>query len=175
MIMKKVIVLLCYIIITLAAFSQPQRYQEDSVKVNALISDKLITLKSSGVTKFLYLFSDAGSLAILYKLDGKIKGERVYYKGDRRGKFRRLRISNEDKLNFSNCVDIVLPNTIVNLSNCNEIVHSFNRIVFVISANDHLFQGSFTTDCAGGLVNNNMLCLFSIYKSFILNYSGNRP
>jgi hypothetical protein len=167
MMIKKIIVLLSFNIIALAAFSQQQRYQEDSVKVNSLVSDKLKTLKSSGVTSLLYLFSDAGSLVMMYELNGKIKGEKACYKGNRESKFKNLKISKEDKLNFSKCIDIAPQDTVVSFSNCKDFVHSFNRIGFVISANGHAVQGSFTSDCASALEKNGMMCLFNIYKNLV--------
>jgi hypothetical protein len=168
MMIKKIIVLLCSNIIVLATFAQLQKHQEDSIKANSLIHEKLTVLKSSGAKTFLYLFSDAGCLAILYELNGKVRGERAYYKGNKSSKFKRLKITNDVKLNYSKCIEMASKDTTVNFSNCREYVHSFSRIVFLVTANNYTYQGVFTSDCSNALEKNGLMCLYSIYKQLIL-------
>jgi hypothetical protein len=168
MVLKKNIIMFCFSLTVLTASSQNQRYIEDSIIAQKLITNKLKSLQTSGVVNYLYLFSDAGTITIVYETDKKISGIKSYYKGNRSSKFRNLKLSKEDKLNYSKCIDMASLDKAVNFSNCKDFVHSFNRIVFAVSANDHYFKGSFTSDCSGVLEENNMLCLFSIYKRLLL-------
>lgn len=165
MALKKFIVMFCFSLTVLIAFSQNQGYIEDSINAQNLIENKLKSLHASGVVNYLYLFSDAGTIAIVYEMDKKICGIKSYYKEGRSpSKLRRLKLSKEDKLNYSKCIDIASLDKVISFSNCKNFVHSFNRVVFAVSANGHYFKGSFTSDCSGVLEENNMLCLFSIYE-----------
>jgi len=168
MALKKTIVTFCFNMLILTAFSQSQRYAEDSIIAQNLIENKLKSLQALGVVNYLYLFSDVGSIVIVYEINGKICGVRSYYKGNRSSKFKSLKLSNEDKLNYGRCIDMASKDKIVGFSNCKDFVHSINRIVFTTRANGHYLQGNFTSDCSGALGENNMLCLFNIYKNLLL-------
>ena len=169
MALKKYIVMFCFSFTFLTAFSQKQGYIEDSIAAQNLVEDKLKSLQASGVVNYLYLFSDAGTIAIVYEIDKKICGIKSHYKEGRSpSKFKSSKLSKEDKLNYSKCIDIASLDKVISFSNCNNFVHSFNRVVFSVNANGHYFKGSFTSDCSGVLEENKMLCLFNIYKDFLL-------
>jgi len=168
MIFKKTITLFFFSIIASTTYSQQMRHIEDSIRASTLIADKLKSLNASGASKFLYLFSDAGTIAIVYEIGEKIKGVKCYYKGKQNSKFSSLRLSKDDKSNYNKCMNIVAKATIVSFSNCKDFVHSFNRIVFKINTNGHFLKGNFTSDCSDALERNNMLCLFNIYQQLLL-------
>lgn len=163
------ITIFCFSLFVLPAFSQSQSYAEDSVIAQRLIADKLKSLETLNIVNYLYLFSDAGTIVILYEVNGKIKCAKCYYKGNRSLKFRNLKLSKEDKMNFNKSICIVSRDTAMSFSNCNEFVHSFNRVVFNVSKNQYSIKGSFTSDCAGILVKNGMYGLDDIYKR-LLNF-----
>jgi hypothetical protein len=168
MALKNTITLFSISLLSLSAFSQSQKYAEDSVIAQQLIANKLKSLET-GVVNFVYLFSDAGSIVILYDVGGKIKGTKCYYKGKRSSAFKNLKLSKEDKLNFDKCMGMTSKDTTIRFSNCNTVVHSFNRVVFAANKGQHFIRGNFTSDCAGMLDKSGMYELYSIYKR-LLNF-----
>lgn len=164
MALKKIITISCFSLITISAISQSRGYVEDSVIAQRMISDKLQSLEALNIVSYLYLFSDAGNIVILYEETGKIKAVKSFYKGNRCSKFKNLRLSKEDKSSFNRLTSIALKDTTVSFSNCNNIVHAFNRVVFAMITHKHVIKGNFTSDCLGMLDDNGMSELHSIYK-----------
>ncbi len=168
MALKKMITVFCFSLFALPAFSQSQSYAEDSVIAQRLIADKLKSLEPLNIVNYLYLFSDAGLIVILYEVNGKIKGAKRYYKGYRSLKFRNLKLSKEDKMNFNKSISIASRDTAMSFSNCNEFVHSFNLVFFAVSKNQDCIKGSFTSDCAGILDKNGIYGIHNIYGRYFL-------
>ena len=164
---KKIVLLFSFCIIACSIHSQ-MRLQEDSINAIDLISKKVKSLEDAGAVNIMYLFSDAGNIAIVYENNNKIKAIKSYYKGKESSKFRTLKLSKDDKSIYSKCISLARKDTIVNLSNCKEFVHSFNTIFFKIGTKSGVAKGHFTSDCANVLEMNNMLCLYSIYKQLLL-------
>lgn len=156
-------------IIALSAFSQDQRLVEDSIMANELIIDKLKSLEESGVKKIVHLYSNVGTIAIVYEKEGKIKGVKSYYRGKRKSIFKNLNLSKADKSDFIKLMEITPKDTPVNFSYCIENVHAFTRNNFVINANGRSVKGVFTSDCKGELAKNGMLPLYNFYVRFLYN------
>lgn len=154
-------------IIVLAAFSQSQNYQEDSLKLSKLTYQKVQALNALSVKNFLYLYSNAESFVIMYELKGKIKAEKIFYKRSGEPIFKNLKLSKKNKSNFSECLNLDSQDSTIEFLNCKDFVHSFNQISFLISANGHIFQGKFTSDCADSLNEKGLICLYNIYRNLI--------
>lgn len=167
MALKETIILFCFSLLTLSASSQSQQYAEDSINAQQLIANKLKYLESLGVVNYLYLFSDAGTIVILYEVDRKIKGTKCYYKGKPGSDFRNLRLTKEDKMNYGKCIDMAKMDTTINFSNCKDFVHSFNRVTFSVNFSKHNIKGDFTSDCADMLDKKGMYELYSIYERLL--------
>ncbi|MEI3798776.1 MULTISPECIES: hypothetical protein [unclassified Chitinophaga] len=167
MALKETVILFCFSLLTLSASSQSQRYAEDSINAQQLIANKLKHLETVGVVNYLYLFSDAGTIVILYEVDGKIKGTKCYYKGKLGSDFRNLRLTKEDKVNYGKCIEMAKMDTTINFSNCKNFVHSFNRITFSANTSKHYIKGIFTSDCTDMLDRKGMYQLHSIYKHLL--------
>lgn len=165
--LKKIAFIFSFSTIASTIYSQ-MRLQEDSIKATDLISKKFKPLEDAGAVNILYLFSDAGSIAVIYEMNNKIKAVKSYYKGKGSSKFRNLKLSKDDKSNYSKCIFLTRKDTIMRLSNCKEFVHSFNTIFFTISTKSGVIKGHFTSDCVNVLEMNDMLCLYSIYKQLLL-------
>jgi hypothetical protein len=104
MMVRKMIVLLVISLFASPVFPQSKSYMEDSV-AQRLIADKLQVLN---ISNYVYLFSDAGTIAILYEADEQLKGFKCYYKGKSGSKDKILKLSKEDKLNFYKCMEIAI-------------------------------------------------------------------
>lgn len=159
-------VLFCLGLLTLSASSQSRQYTQDSINAQQLIDDKLKHLEAVGVVNYLYLFSDAGSIVILYEVEGRIKGSKSYYK--RGSDFRNLKLSRGDKVNYTKCIEMARMDTIVGFSNCNDFVYSFNRVTFLANAGKHSIKGTFTSDCKDAMSKKAMRELYDIYNNILV-------
>lgn len=168
--LKSTITILSFSFFTLSAFSQKKEYADDSLSAQRLIEEKLQSLESLNIVNYLYIYSDAGTIIILYENDGKIKAVKSYYKGTRGSKFKPIKLSRQDKSNFFKLMRVTLKDTTINFSNCSNIVHSFNRIVFLSKKNIFKVNGSFTSDCLGLLNDNEMSMLGDIYKHLFIPF-----
>jgi hypothetical protein len=168
MTLKKTIIAFCFSLFALTVFSQSKNYAEDSVIAQRLITDKLKSLEALNIVNYLYLFSDGNAIVVLYEEGEKIKASKSYYKGERSSNFRNLKLSKKDKSNFKKCMSMALSDTTISYTNCNDFVHSFNRIVFFVSKSQHFLKGNFTSDCLGMLDKNEMNGLYNIYKRMLV-------
>lgn len=166
--LKYTITIFLFGFFTLSAFSQSQQYADDSLSAQRLIAEKLQSLEALNVVNYLYVFSDAGTIVILYEKNGKIKAVRSYYKAKRGSKFKTIKLSRQAKSNFSKLMGIASKDATMNFSNCSDIVHSFNRVVFFAKQNKYNVNGSFTSDCLGLLDENGMSMLGDIYKHLVI-------
>ena len=161
------ITIFCFSLFALSAFSQSQQYAEDSLSAQRLIEEKLQSLKALSIVNYLYIFSDAGTIVILYEDKGKTKAAERHYKGKGNTRFKEIKLSKEDKSNFGKCMSMISKDTTISSSNCSDIVHSFNRVVFSANQNQHSVNGSFTSDCLGLLEQNGMGMLGDIYRHLL--------
>ncbi len=166
----KPILLFCFSLLALPALSQNQQYTSDSLKAQQLIADKIKQLETSGIMEYLYMFSSGGSLVILYKKGQRINGIRnlSYYKPGSR--FRNVRLTKQQKSNYTKCIDKARMDTTINFSGCYDDVHAFSRIVFSANSSKHSLKGSFTTDCWQKLERNDLYPLDDIYKRLLTKY-----
>lgn len=168
MALKNTIIVFCSILFTLNAFSQSKNYAEDSLVAQRLIIEELKSLESLNIVNYVWLFSDAGTIVLLFEEGKNIKAFKSHYKGEHSSKFTDLKLSKKDKSNFKKCMNMTLSDTTISYSNCNDFVHSFNRVVFFVSKNQHYVKGNFTSDCLGILDKNRIEGLCSIYKRHAL-------
>lgn len=167
MALRETMMLFCFSLFTLSASSQNRQYTEDSINAQRLITDKLKYLETLSVVNYVYLFSDAGTIVILYGVDGKVKGTKCYYKDKSRSSFKNLKLTKEDRTNYDKCIEQAMLDTTVVFSNCNDFVHSFNRVTYSINAGKHNTKGSFTSDCSDMLHRIGMYELYGIYKHLL--------
>lgn len=168
MTLNKIITVVCFSLFSLTVSSQSKNYSEDSLIAQRLITDKFKSLEDLNIVNYLYLFSDEGVIVALYEEGKKVKAFRSYYKGKRSSSFRNFKLSKKDKSNFKKCMSMALSDTAISYSNCNDFIHSFNRIVFFVSKNQHFVKGNFTSDCLGVLDKNGMDGLYNIYKRMLV-------
>lgn len=167
--LKYMIAILCFCFFTLSGFSQSQQYTDDSLRAERLVAKKIKSLETLNIVNYLYVFSDAGTIVLLYENNGNIKAVRSYYKRTRGSRFKPLKLSREDKSNFTTLMSIASKDTAIYFSDCSDIVHSFNRVVFSVKKNKYNVNGSFTSDCLGLLDENGMSMLGDIYKHLIIH------
>ncbi|MGF6928823.1 hypothetical protein QFZ48_004323 [Chitinophaga sp. W2I13] len=170
MTIRKLILLLFFSLFALSASSQNQEYTADSLRAQRLINDKITQLETLGISEYLYMFSVGSSLLILYKKGQRINGIRnlSYYKPGSR--FRNVRLTKQQKSNYTKCIDKARMDTTINFSGCHDDVHAFSRIVFSANSSKHSLNGSFTTDCWEKLERNDLYPLDDIYKRLLTKY-----
>ena len=61
-------------------------------------------------------------------------------------------------------MSMISKDTTVSFSNCNDIVHSFSKVVFFANKRQHYLKVDFTSDCLRRLDENGMGMLRSIYR-----------
>lgn len=151
---------------SLIVFSQSR--SEDSVYARELIMQKLKSLDSKFSAEYISLYSNEGTIVLLYQIDKKIKAVKCNFKKSVSPKFRKLRLTGNDKLSFKKCMLLSKFDTTVNYSNCIEFVHSFHRVYFSIINNQHRIEVGFTTDCSEMLKKHGMMDLYFIYNRFFI-------
>lgn len=150
--------ILCLLLIVCLNVSSQNRYETDSITAYSLIEKEMINLKEKGIaeTNVLSLFDDTGKIIILWKEKEKYRALKMYYKGKVCNKFKKQRLSKLDKKN----IELILkkPQILSKISNlnCNERVHSFNKVNISIGN----YYNTFFSHCEQGT---ELIPLISLY------------
>ena len=158
--------LLISFFISFSSYSQ-NKYINDSIKVPPLITEKINSLQNCGATNPLFLFSNIGNAVIIYEIKNKIVAIKCK-NFDQQQKFRKTKLSVKDKMDYKSCINLVKADTSIFFSNCEDFVHSFNRIYFNVTIKEYCLKGCFTSDCGNELAKSNLASFFNLYKNVLL-------
>ena len=142
----------------------------DSIAANNLIATELRSLEKAGGNNFVYMFSELGSVAILYEMHGKIEGLKSYFKGKNTSKSKHLKLTEEDKINYQKSIGLAVKDTTISVAGCKNYVHAFIRFYFAAKKDDHFLQVNFTSDCEDTLRQGEMVSLLSMYYRFVKDF-----
>ncbi len=165
--LKHSLIFICFSLSVTTIFSQSKSYAEDSSAAQRLIAAKMESLKDVNITNYLQLFTDAGTIIVVYEKIGKIKGTRCVYRGKEITKFQTFKLSKKDKASYVAFIKRINKDTTISLSYWVDLSHAFTRITFAANTGKNIVKGHFTSDCAGLLEKSGMQGLYSIYRRLL--------
>ena len=139
-----------FVFISISIYSQ-NRFEKDSIEAYTFIDKELKSLKSTKRVpdNIISIFDDNGRVIIFWLDNKKYSAIKAYYKGEKvkSRKVKKLKLSKEDIINIEN----IFKNSKILLktsnSDCNDNVHSFNRISIKITSNNKCYYNSFFSHC----------------------------